>query len=168
VFPALQLAHLSDIVNGQESNDHAKILVEVAWVLSFLTEGAGEAVPAVVDVDLLNALASHVHQESSLLTVMPNTTEIGELNHAHVCERAAGAHHGATGIWRLPPEQPPSLSTCTQPTTSPRSARFSALPLIRCTARHGATMMMLPMIVQPLLTPLLLLCTGVPQWWMVC
>ena len=37
MFPALQLAHLSGIVNDQKSNDHAKILVEVAWVLSFLT-----------------------------------------------------------------------------------------------------------------------------------
>ena len=84
MFPALQLAHLSGIVNGQKSNDHAKILVEVAWVLSFLTGGAGESVPAVVEVELLDALASHVHQESSLLTVVPNTTEAGELNHARV------------------------------------------------------------------------------------
>ena len=43
MFPALQLAHLLGTVNAQDSNDHAKILVKVAWVLSFPIGGAGEA-----------------------------------------------------------------------------------------------------------------------------
>jgi hypothetical protein len=78
----VQLAQLLSTVNGQESDDHAKILVEVAWVLSFLTGGTGEAVPAVVEAGLLNALASHVHVESALLTAVPNTAETEEANHA--------------------------------------------------------------------------------------
>jgi len=82
LWGVLQLAHLMATVSGQESDDHAKILVEVAWVLSFLTGGAGEAVPAVVEAGLLNALASHVHRESAQLTAAPNTPETEEANHA--------------------------------------------------------------------------------------
>ena len=78
----VQLAHLLSSVNGQESDDHAKILVEAAWVLSFITGGTGEAVPAVVEAGLLNALASHVHRESALLTALPNVPETEEANHA--------------------------------------------------------------------------------------
>ena len=74
------LAQLLGSVGGHESEDHGKIVVEVAWVCAFLTGGKGECVPPVVDAGLLAALAAHVHRQSAALTAAPNTPELEEAN----------------------------------------------------------------------------------------
>ena len=74
------LAQLLGTVGGHESEDHGKIVVEVAWVCAFLTGGKGECVPPVVDAGLLAALAAHVHRQSAALTAAPNTPELEEAN----------------------------------------------------------------------------------------